>query len=245
MAHQYENPPLVEAVCEFHFEFKSQWDWTIPGLLYGQVKRLYPKRREQRGIAIRLDARADGVNVAQEGADIAKLLFFSNDERSLVQVTPGLLAINRLAPYLGWKRFRTEVIKVLGEFYKVAEPLRITQIGVRYINRIPVPEVDHLEQFFNLYPTLPTNRRLKGFLSRNELDYPEDPGTLVIIMASDVQSSSPTVILDLDYTAIGSFALDNQAEAVMDRAHLQVEEMFESCLTDAARNGFREVKNGK
>ncbi|MHB8947143.1 MAG: TIGR04255 family protein, partial [Bacillota bacterium] len=60
----------------------------------------------------------------------------------------------------------------------------------------------------------------------------------------DVQNPQPTVILDLDYIAEGTFGLDDQAEAVMERAHSQVEAMFESCITDEARRQFEEVSNG-
>lgn len=244
LARLYRNPPLVEAICEFSFEFKSKWDWTIPGLLYGQIKETYPKRREQKGFAIRLDAGAGALNVAHEEPDIGKLLFFSDDEKSLVQITPGLLAVNRLAPYMGWQRFRSEVTKVLSEFYKVAEPSRITRIGVRYINRVPLPELGRLDRFFNIYPKLPTDKRIKSFLSRNELDYPDGPGTLVVIMASDMQNAQPTVILDLDYITEGTFGLDDQAQSAMERAHSQVEGMFESCITDQARDEFEEVSDG-
>lgn len=34
MARTYNNPPLIEAVCDFHFSSSQPWDWTIPGLFY-------------------------------------------------------------------------------------------------------------------------------------------------------------------------------------------------------------------
>jgi hypothetical protein len=36
---------LIEALCEFQFA-DGEWDWTIPGLVYQQIKHEFPIKRQ-------------------------------------------------------------------------------------------------------------------------------------------------------------------------------------------------------
>ena len=38
MGEQYANPPLIEAFCQFNFEQDTDWDATMPGLVFNQLK---------------------------------------------------------------------------------------------------------------------------------------------------------------------------------------------------------------
>ena len=45
MSRRYKNSPIIEAICEFQFEENSEWDLTIPGLVYDRVQNEFPIRR--------------------------------------------------------------------------------------------------------------------------------------------------------------------------------------------------------
>ena len=248
MTRRYRQPPLVEVLCEFRFGQDEPWDWTIPGLVYGQIRNDFPNRREERGIAVRVTPDTGQI---ESLPGLSKMIFASNDNLSLVQVAPHFLAMNRLKPYPGWRVFKPTVLKVLRTYLEIAAPSRLERIGVRYINRMEFTEQEfELEKFFNVYPKLPVSRPLKGFLTRNELTYEEDHAILVLTMgtaANPLNSSgestdrSPAaVMLDLDFMIDPLFVKLTHAEDALELAHQRIGEVFESCITDKARSSFGE-----
>src|SRR4051794_30661233 len=119
VARRYERPPVSEALCEFQFESPSGWDWTVAGLLYARIGEHFPIKRE-RGV-VELQVRVPGMDRPEDVRQgIAKLQFLAEDERTLVQVGPNVLTVNRLAPYPGWEAFRTVVLEQYRQYVAVA-----------------------------------------------------------------------------------------------------------------------------
>ncbi len=46
MTKRYNNPPLVEALCEFQFDADVPWDLTLIGLIYDKLQGLFPKKQQ-------------------------------------------------------------------------------------------------------------------------------------------------------------------------------------------------------
>ena len=46
MRRKYAKPPLVEAVCELHFDPSSPFDLAVPGLVYERVKNTFKERQQ-------------------------------------------------------------------------------------------------------------------------------------------------------------------------------------------------------
>ena len=46
MPKRYNNPPIVEALCEFQFDEDVPWDLTLIGLIYDKLKDYFPKRQQ-------------------------------------------------------------------------------------------------------------------------------------------------------------------------------------------------------
>lgn len=38
---KYKNPPIVEALCEFRFVPSDEWNLTVPGLIFQELKHVY------------------------------------------------------------------------------------------------------------------------------------------------------------------------------------------------------------
>ena len=54
--HRYKNPPIEEAICEFHFSPSQDWDFTIPGKLHTELSDEYTgKPQEQKVVEVGLD----------------------------------------------------------------------------------------------------------------------------------------------------------------------------------------------
>lgn len=241
MGRVYERAPLIEALCEFRFqEDKKNWDLTLPGLFYQKVEETFPVKREQNAIELQVNA---GDEVL--GKVTPRLQFFSVDERRLIQLGPGMLSANYLPPYPSWQEFRELIQFALNSFLSVTTSPQLTRIGLRYINKINLDATAPLGQYLHYHPALPASLggSMCNVVQRVELDFPAENGLLVFTLASTPSDSQAihSLILDIDF-AIRDASLVSLATALawVDKAHDQVELVFEASITDELRQTFEE-----
>jgi uncharacterized protein (TIGR04255 family) len=241
----FENPPLIEVMCEFRFNAGLPWDWTVPGLVYSRVRHDFPDKHEQPAFELELPA---GV-LSPPINNVSRVQFLRKDRSALLQVGPNLLTVNHLRPYPTWQRFRALIAEQLEVYRNVAQPKSIQRIGLRYINRIEVPQLEpgipiEIEHYLIAAPGLPETlkgRTLVNFGQRVEIDIREAKGILVLQSSSVLPESEGNVafLLDLDFiTANGTDTDLADAMLWVERAHARIEEAFLACITAASRRLF-------
>jgi len=94
MGKKYDNPPLIEVLCEFHLNSQFPWDIVYPGLIYNKLKKDFPNR-EQVQIQT-LDVSADPRDSRQIIRIMDRIQFLNNDRNGVVQVGKDFLSINHL-----------------------------------------------------------------------------------------------------------------------------------------------------
>ncbi|MBL7075352.1 TIGR04255 family protein [candidate division KSB1 bacterium] len=82
MGKRYKNPPIAEAICEFQFELNSPWDLVMPGLVYEQVKRTFPKRHQVKVLDVGVSADPEEVE-KQVRTTLERLYTFREREEVL------------------------------------------------------------------------------------------------------------------------------------------------------------------
>jgi uncharacterized protein (TIGR04255 family) len=235
---RYEHDPIIEALCEFHFSADSSWDSATIGLVYEQLKNIFPTRREITVITANLDT-ATGEQVVDR---TPRMQFFSGDEKSLVQISKDFLAINQLKPYTTWKQFLPMIEHGVNAYKNVVPSAKIERIGLRYINTITFPTSEiTLEDYFNFYPHVVdgiSKQRIGINMSVRSLY--EDGRDILNTQLNTVGEA--TIALDFDYVLLKpeQFTLDNYTDWLQ-IAHNHVEVAFESCITDTAKKTFGEV----
>jgi uncharacterized protein (TIGR04255 family) len=246
VSRKYNNPPIVEALCEFQFIPSQPWDMTIPGLLYEKISGEFPVKQQQMGFGIGLQPKEGGIEQRVEMSQ--RMQFLRSDKTALVQVGPDLLTINHLKPYPTWEAFKPLILKNLEIYKEIAKPKGFKRIGLRYINKIEFDEHPiELTDYFNYYPFIPTNlpQLHETFQVRVEIPYEEGRDRLRSTLASVIPEKPEvlTLLLDLDYImAIPERVSLEQASAWIERAHAEVETAFEACITDKCRKLFGEEK---
>lgn len=250
MKKKYKNPPIEEAVVEFLFVPGQEWDLTIPGKLHAHhdIKDLYSgKPRTQKLIKESTVQSVPGqLNLAVEEG-IARIQLVDNDEHNLISLGTDVLSVNLLRPYPdnGWEYFRPRIETVLNAYSEVAKPKGVKRVGVRYINKIVVPEkeIEIGDYFQYSAPSaldLPT--KLAGFISRVEYIYNDDQIKLILTQATvGSPEGQPTFVADLDVIWEGAEAksLDTIMELV-DVLHEREGKAFEAIITDATRDLFNQ-----
>lgn len=248
---RYRNPPIEEAICEFRFAPGRTWNLTIPGKLHAELGDKYSGRpREQRAIQVEMDIRDGKPPNLQYNEGPAKVQLVNADGKRMVGVGPDTLSIHMLRPYQdtldpqtsGWKEFQPRILAALGAYWNVASPVGVSQVSVRYINKITTPETtvqveDYLRCALPRVGGLPD--LLTNFISRIECRY-DDSQKLVLSQGSvSDQSGFAALLLDLDVVWNGDDPIDKDT-ALKKAGELRDLERkaFEAVITDKARELF-------
>lgn len=243
---KYVNPPIVEAVCEFRLTTDSEWDLTVPGLFYKQLEYDFPYREQRMIQEVGLTQRPEGL--LQEIRTTERILFFAEDRKSFVQLSPHLLAINCLRPYPGWSGFKPMIEKAFGKLKEIIEVRGLQRIGLRYINRVEIPGKEiHLEDYFEFRPLLGKKlpQVMLSFIVGCMLGFEGGRDVLKIELtpAKTEASERSAVLLDLDYFLNQPAAISpHDAINWVEVAHQRIVTGFEGCITNRSREIFKEVR---
>lgn len=106
---------------------------------------------------------------------------------------------SRLAPYQDWDSFQAEAMRCWGIYSRIGKPSNVERIGVRFINRIPMPSSDLADQYFQDLANAPVALRRKSFFYRDILDGPGGtPYTVALVRTVQSKGDDTSILLDVD-----------------------------------------------
>lgn len=241
MGKQYQNPPIVEALCEFQFISDTPWSDTFHELFYEKIKRNFPTKQKQVNFGIEIKQDNQSVEYKQMPAT-ERMQFLNESKVALVQLSPDILTINHLKPYPNWEKFKPSIIDTLKQYCDVVNPKGLKRIGLRYINKIDIKEEKvFLENYFNFFPKLPDTlpKQHGNFNIRIEFSYEKDKLLLTFGTIVSGQADVVSFIFDLDYNVnIPTEIKFENIDSWLDKAHKNIEDTFEACITDKCKMLF-------
>jgi uncharacterized protein (TIGR04255 family) len=241
---RYKKPPAVEALCEIYFS-GSAWDDTVPGAFYERIKNDFPQKRQRK-----IQEAQVTLGPEQAVAGVRELppwmQFVSDEKQRMIQIARDLLVVNQLHPYPHFEEWEPDVYKCLRIYRELAQPEKIARVGLRYINRVVIPEERvRMEEYFAIYPNLP--QRLGDthgpFLVRVEVPQLEGHTVLVTFGTAPVPpgANQPAQAFMLDFYDLLQMdqSVDEQAlSKEINRAHDNLVLAFEDSITDRLRELF-------
>ncbi|MDP1996238.1 MAG: TIGR04255 family protein [Gallionella sp.] len=247
-AHQYRNPPILEAVCEVSFApATDEWNISYPWLFYEKVKNIYTGAPKEQKL-VRLDSSPPGLLEKEVSpftvVEQSKIQFPLADDTALIAVGPNVLSAHVKRPYPGWDIFKGRIAEALKEYIGVASPTGIRKIGLRYINQVTIPDPQpNVANYFTIPPpnVLPEELVTDNFLSRNEYIYQDEPIRVVLNFART--EAPPTVsayLLDIDLVwqwpaePLPIASVMNKVDELRRRERV----IFERLITDQSRELF-------
>ncbi len=246
VSRQYSNPPIIEAVCEFRFTPDTEWDLTIPGFIYEKLNTDFPHKEERAVQEVTISGGPKGIE--QQMRTTQRMVFLTNDKKTLIQVGPHRLAVNRLKPYPTWAGFKPQIAKAFSALTDTLEEVRgLERIALRYINRIEIPsESVDLDDYFEFRPFLGKElpQHMISFILGCVLPFSEDRDACKVQLVSAVpeQPDNSAFLLTLDYFVTKAQAVSpDQALGWVESAHEQIENLFEGCIKDTLRGIFGEA----
>jgi uncharacterized protein (TIGR04255 family) len=167
----------------------------------------------------------------------------STDTR-LITVGPDLLSVHVLRPYpkTGWDEFRPRIERALEKYLEVAKPGPMRRMGVRYINRIEVPDrPGKPDKYFKCCPSIAPGmpNELRSFLERLEYAYPD--GVKLATTFATVESSAHKAGYLLDLDVVWESETASKVESAMglaDDLRNRERDAFEALITDELRKLF-------
>ncbi|HXJ38760.1 MAG TPA: TIGR04255 family protein [Bryobacteraceae bacterium] len=155
--------------------------------------------------------------------------FESGDKKYVLQARLNGFTISRLAPYESWEPFVSEAKTAWAAYREAVGNVAITQVSVRYINKIHMPPASEMKLYLRTTPEISPDlpQMLSGIFMRLEIPYTQPPALLV-----HQQFYAPPD----EPGQIGLF-LDNEV-----RAGCSLESISDSDLWDRIEE-LRDVKN--
>jgi uncharacterized protein (TIGR04255 family) len=246
MERKYRNSPIVEAVCEFTFLANSQWDMTIPGLFYDQVKSVFPKKESRLLVSKKNPVKSK--EMTTEETQITNLVaFLAPDSKTYIHIGENHLSIHRSKPYQSWSDFKPLISTNLSILTSILPDLTINRIGLLYVNHIEIPYTSvNMEDYFGFRPYLSSElpNVIQSFNVTCVFDFPvSDRCRVNMSSALPVITDNRAVLFQIDYglNQPGSI-LPNRAMDWVETAHVRVQNIFEGCITEHTRELFDEVK---
>lgn len=252
MSKKYSKSPIIEAVCEFRFQNKNKWDWTIPGILYSSIKEKYPIKKEIKGFGVGIQFKqqtdSNSSNVSSNVIEkMEGMQFLTNDKNQMIQIKENTLSIHIIKPYSSWEIFKPAIIECLEKYKPLMEPIGITRIGIRYINKFEnLPDSFEIEKFFNYNIRFPKKEQstigeiiLKSSIPIPDLNNPEGFMNMILIINKIVPNQNGSNhILDLDMIyqkENDEMILLDEVPNYLEKAHENILSTFESIITDEIR----------
>lgn len=239
---RYERPPIQEVICELHFTLDAPLDQPAISRMGLVWRTEYPNQQivAEQNLELHLGMdRLDAKSVPLGH----KLITRSEDGKSLAQLGPRFLAVNRLSPYLGWEAcFRDVILARLDEVTAVYGFEDVGRIGLRYINRIdfPVKPVRWAEWLQVAMPVPGALGDTGGsFQFHFEHEIGGDLRAIINFLCPPTPPTACTsVILDIDVIWSGRIKASSVRDT-LESVHTPHRDLFEGYLLDKTRNLFQ------
>lgn len=242
----FPNAPITEALLDIKVQLPQEIDLRSLESFYDFIKDRFPEKQTRsffKGeVKISPEVKPP---VLSSSSGIDGYIFRSPEENKVVQSRLDGFTFNKLKPYKNWDSFRSEG-RELWEFYsRVANPIKVVRIAVRYINRIEVPlPMENFREYILTSPEIAPNlpQGLSHFFMRLEIPNSKIQATAIITQTMETITKSQTLPLILDIDVIKEKDYVNGTAAMWnDFEELRIfkNEIFFNSLTDKAKELFK------
>lgn len=193
--------PIVEAVIDIRARSENDWDRiSIKDLLIQELPD-YPKIEERRSVQAELtfnpqhQPQAMGKELGLKG-----YVFRSDDNVQVAQFQKDGFSFSRLKPYENWDLFVDEAHRLWEIHKKAINPIDISRLGVRFINRIEAQLPLKSEEILVDAPKTPCDFdwSFSNFFHRDVFEVPDSPYKINYIRLLEKSETHTIFILDID-----------------------------------------------
>jgi len=235
---RYSRAPITEAVIDIRVTSPTGLtvDALAAGFAVGQER--YPEKKVRWAFQGQFTAGAQlGASVGQQSIGHQ---FSSTDGKQIFQARLDGFTFSRLAPYHRWETFRDEAKRLWECYRQVVQPLAITRLAVRYINRMDLPAPADLRSYLRTLPDISPDmpQGLSGYFMQVQIPLTEEKGTLILneALVDPVTPEYMSVILDIDIARQTEIPQeDTSIWDYFEQLRRRKNAIFEACITEKTR----------
>lgn len=241
-ARHYPRAPITEAIIDIRVRLPESVGVDELEKCHESIREQYPGKARRDFAEGRFEVgKRVGASASQRPVGF---LFKSQDGKQVFQARLNGFTMSRLAPYESWEPFRSEARRLWDIYRQTVSPEAVVRLAVRYINRIDIPTpFDDFDQFLRTIPVVSSDlpQALSGMFMQLTIPQP-DIDCVALLNEALIEPAMPdvaSIILDIDL-----FRTENppQEEAEIweffEILHDRKNDVFEACITEAARKLF-------
>jgi uncharacterized protein (TIGR04255 family) len=233
-------PPLSEVVFEISFPRSFAVENRIADY-QERVSRIYPSPGDEFVLYLP-PAVAFGKPPKSDGSSLTpvRTFVFQNPEASrVVRVSVVHLSL-LVSDYMHFEDYKTALMAALEPAIKIFQLNRLERVGLRYINKIPIPDQPEALHYLDyvhapIDPSAFLPHQLSGFLTEVSLNLDSKKKLTIrngLLPRRDEQSTL-TYLLDLDCSSRESFPASGPELAnLLDEYHEAIEGEFQRAMTE-------------
>lgn len=240
----YPNAPITEAIIDIRVQLPEGTGVGELEKVQEGLEAAYPTKRKRMQAEFHGEMGERGATAAASSKQIG-YVFKSRDEKQVFQARLDGFTMSRLAPYESWDPFRDEARRLWKVYRSVVQPVRVTRLAVRYINRLDLPfPVTNLKEYLRTVPEVSSDlpQELAGYFMQLRIPQ-KDIGSVLLVNQTIIEPAKPgvaSVVLDIDvFRADDPPSRESDIWEFLEKLRICKNEVFEACVTDKARELFQ------
>lgn len=241
MVRKYKKPPLIESVCEFTFPSEVNWDSTVIGLFYDQMKKFPLKYTKSKPLCDRLDE--EDINECPDFMRQEYTIFSNNDKIFDIGITERKLVVRAIKPYKEWEDFREVISDSYSKLSKIINA-KECEVKFNYANIIELPSGKKFSpnEISNYFCFSPKNdsQKLPNVWDHFITGYSHKYTNKNLLCRLTLSSTTTTdnkrrgYFLEISISSLKSVKSAN-VQDWLDNSHKIITDVFEGCITDKLR----------
>lgn len=186
-----ENAPITEALIDIKCTVSPLTNLNTLESYQENIKIEFPEKKKRQAWAGQINFKEDSIpEILSPSGGTHGFLFENPRENKIVQARLDGFTFNKLKPYSKWDDFVQEAKVLWNNYIDVASPINIERLGLRYINKIEIPE-----STFEISDYLLTGPVIANGISKNINDF-----FFRVIIPSDDNKYTATITQAIDKT---------------------------------------------
>jgi len=243
MAQKYKKPPIIEAITEIRLA--NPIGERLLEKANKAFAKHYPDGTVMQQMQVSFEPSPRNGEMVTRTTSVNHYRRSNDHEHEIVLLTHQSFVFSEIAPYSGWDSYMGRFMRDWPAWRKIAGPLPIARVGMRYMNRIDVPDTasNWVEtDYLNVSMRIPHLGRMNSYATNVAYEFSEIFGGAIInsglIFPSPI-SGYKSLLLDID--VYSDKELPQKSEdlfKLMRGMREKKDELFEALVTDRCRELF-------
>jgi len=242
----YRNAPIVEAIISLHVAFREGDADKVAGVAEKAFSSRFARSQSLDRVNVKFESKPSTAPTSSLTRKHGGWKFTDEKNERVLQILPNAFVYSHLQPYTKWQTFSAEARELWQTYLKVANPTSVNRIGLRYINRLRLPERFELSDYLNFYPsTPPAFGELCGVVTQLQLQQADSVASdalALVTLASEPSQDPSTSAMALDIDIFSKLVLpasDSKIWDTFEDFRVRKNRLFEAAITEKLKEKIR------